>query len=442
MRGGWAGDLTALDVACTLLLQFGAHSIGTGGRSVTVRLPPATLEVALLGDVVVRAGDSLVLEAELQSASLSVGRRQIRVERGGRLDLVRINIVDSVESSAVFSEGVLHLLNCTFERCVANSNVVNRAAEGVVKSPTDSGIVGTTLVPAVLNAWGGAVLAFWTAASVVSSGTTFASNAVRGARVLNAGGAMCAFGASVTLDAGTTFKNNHAGGGTLIGSRGGAVSLIYAQLDASNVVFLRNWAQHDERRPANEALQKPPDSEDGKSSTGLTSASTSNPMFAQGGALHLANSKVVLTSSRFEENGARNAESRSFGGAIFINDGSTLRTEGCSFMRNKVMMATGQLGGGGAIRVDVGGSLWVQNTVYELNSVVSQAEANGGAISSAGRLTLAAGNVFRANSVSGAGRSEGGAIFAGEDSALVARDGVQFIDDKVPRVILECCCCV
>jgi hypothetical protein len=252
-----------------LLLQFGAHSIGTGGRSVTVRLPPATLEVALLGDVVVRAGDSLVLEAELQSASLSVGRRQIRVERGGRLDLVRINIVDSVESSAVFSEGVLHLLNCTFERCVANSNVVNRAAEGVVTSVTDSGIAGTTVVPAVLGAWGGAVLAFWTAASVVSSGATFASNAVRGARVLNAGGAMCAFGASVTLDAGTTFKNNHAGGGTLIGSRGGAVSLIYAQLDASNVVFLRNWAQHDERRPADEALQKPPDSEDGKS--GLTS---------------------------------------------------------------------------------------------------------------------------------------------------------------------------
>jgi hypothetical protein len=428
-----------------LLLQFGSHVSGTGGRSITVRLPSATLEVTfLLGDVIVRAGDKLTLEseAELQSASLSVGRRQIRVERGGRLDLVRINIVDSVESSAVFSEGVLHLLNCTFERCVANSNVVNRAAEGVVKSPTDSGIVGTTLVPAVLNAWGGAVLAFWTAASVVSSGTTFASNAVRGARVLNAGGAMCAFGASVTLDAGTTFKNNHAEGGTLIGSRGGAVSLIYAQLDASNVVFLRNWAQQDESRPADEALQKPPDSEDGKSSTGLTSASDSLPMFTQGGALHLGNSKVVLTSSRFEENGARNAESRSFGGAIFINDGSTLRTEGCSFMRNKVMMATGQLGGGGAIRVDVGGSLWVQNTVYELNSVVSQAEANGGAISSAGRLTLAAGNVFRANSVSGAGRSEGGAIFAGVDSALVAMDGVQFIDDKVPRVILECCCCV
>jgi len=157
-------------------------------------------------------------------------------------------------------------------------------------------------------------------------------------------------------------------------------------------------------------------------------------MFAQGGALHLGNSKVVLTSSRFEENGARNAESRSFGGAIFINDGSTLRTEGCSFMRNKVMMATGQLGGGGAIRVDVGGSLWVQNTVYELNSVVSQAEANGGAISSAGRLTLAAGNVFRANSVAArAGRSEGGAIFAGLDSALVAKDGAQFNDNKVPR---------
>jgi hypothetical protein len=103
-------------------------------------------------------------------------------------------------------------------------------------------------------------------------------------------------------------------------------------------------------------------------------------------------------------------------------------------MRNKVMLATGQLGGGGAIRVDVGGSLSVQNTLYEANSVVSQASANGGAISSAGRLTLAAGNVFRANSVSArAGRSEGGAIFAGLDSTLVAEDGAQLNDNKVPR---------
>jgi hypothetical protein len=116
----------------------------------------------------------------------------------------------------------------------------------------------------MLAAWGGAVLAFWTAASVVSSGTTFASNAVRGARVLNAGGAMCAFGASVTLKAGTTFQNNRAQGG--FQSRGGAVSLIYAQLDVLNTSFLRNRVERDSNWQS-ELQQKPVDSGSGNAST-------------------------------------------------------------------------------------------------------------------------------------------------------------------------------
>jgi hypothetical protein len=154
-------------------------------------------------------------------------------------------------------------------------------------------------------------------------------------------------------------------------------------------------------------------------------------MFSQGGALHLGNSKAVLSSTRFEENGARDAESRSYGGAIFINDGSSLRAEGCSFTRNTAM-GTGLLNSGGAIRVDVGGSLLLQNTLLEANVVVSESEANGGAISSAGSVTLAAGNVFRANTVSGMGRISGGAIAVGLDSTLVATDGAEFVDNTVP----------
>jgi hypothetical protein len=155
---------------------------------------------------------------------------------------------------------------------------------------------------------------------------------------------------------------------------------------------------------------------------------------AQGGALHLGNSEVVVTSTRFEENCAQDGELRSLGGAIFINDGSSLRAEGCSFTRNRVT-AIGKVGAGGAIRVDVGGTLWLQNTLHEANVVKSESEANGGAISSAGIVTLAAGNAFRANSVSGMGRSTGGAIaVGGQGSTLVAMDGAQFVDNTVTRL--------
>ena len=431
------GDLSASDVACTLLLQFGSHIVRTERRSITVRLPSAN--TSLLGDVIVRAGDTLVLEAEVESALLSVGRRQIRVESGGSLDLVRINIVDSVESSAVFSEGTLRLLNCTFERCVANTNVVSRIAEGLVTSATLApglGPTATAAIPAFLGAWGGAVLAFWTAASVVSSGSTFANNAVRGASVINAGGAICAFGASVTLEAGTTFQSNRAQGGAR--SRGGALSLIYAQLDVSNTSFLRNRVERDSSWPS-ETDQKPVDSGSGKASTQGTpchigAGHYKNLAHALGGALHLGNSKAVVTSTKFEENGAQDGNLRSLGGAIFINDGSSLRAEGCSFTRNRVT-AIGNLGAGGAIRVDVGATVWLQNTLHEANVVESESEANGGAISSAGHVILAAGNVFRANSVSGMGRSTGGAIaVGGQGSMLVALDGAHFVDNKVKHL--------
>ena len=67
--------------------------------------------------------------------------------------------------------------------------------------------------------------------------------------------------------------------------------------------------------------------------------------------------------------------------------------------------------------------------------VKSESEANGGAISSAGIVTLAAGNGFRANSVSGMGRSTGGAIaVGGQGSTLVAMDGAQFVDNTVTHL--------
>jgi hypothetical protein len=249
-----AGSLTAPSVACALLMRFGAHAVGTGGASVTVRLPSTPDGLTLLGDVVVRAGDTLVLEAEPQSESalLCVGRRQLRVERGGRLDLVRVHVVDSIDSSAVFSEGQLHLLNCTFERCVANTNIISRVAEGLVAA-VESGAaaaatVGTALASAIVGAWGGAVLAFWTAASVISRGSTFVNNAARGGRVVNAGGAICAFGASVVLEANTTFETNYAEGGSFI-ARGGAISAVYGRLEVAGGVFSRNWVRPDQRSP-------------------------------------------------------------------------------------------------------------------------------------------------------------------------------------------------
>jgi hypothetical protein len=265
------------DVACLLLMQFGSHVFSTGGRSVTVTLPSTSGGVKLLGDVVVRAGDTLRLESALQASLLSVGRSQIRVESKGTLELVRVHVIDSVETSAVFSEGSLHLVNCTFERCVASMNVINRVAEGMVILDTDSGSSrGLAVVPATLGAWGGAVLAVWSTASVISSGTIFQNNGVRDGYAVNAGGAIATFGAAVTLEAGTTFTGNYAQRAIFM-TRGGAISAVYSQLNISNAAFLRNWAQQDDGQHGDEPQEKPVDSESGKVALNVTGRRRDTP---------------------------------------------------------------------------------------------------------------------------------------------------------------------
>jgi len=167
--------------------------------------------------------------------------------------------------------------------------------------------------------------------------------------------------------------------------------------------------------------------------TWTAAPSSKNPFFTRGGALDLGGgSSAVISSTRFEGNGVRDADQRSFGGAIFAGDETTIHVNGCLFTRNSVI-GSGVLGGGGAIRVDVGGKLWMENTTCEKNTVAFGSEASGGAISSAGSVTLASEVIFNANRVSGKGQSSGGAIAASTDSTLVAIDGAQFTGNSVCR---------
>ena len=249
--------ISAAEVECRLLRQFGAHAADASGRTRTVRLPCAPEAVRLVGDVLVRSGQVLRLEgceAELQS-SIVVGLRRLRVDQGGRLELIRVALVDSV-GSAVFSEGDLVILNSTFERCATSSNAVSRVSEGLYAHPSVSGgsaQEGNASVPAMLMAWGGAIFITGVTASVTSSGSGFVGNSARG-HIVSAGGAIMAYGGTVVLEAGSTFRENKVEGGLLI-ARGGAVSAIFAVFAVSNTSFIGNVAQQSMQQAPGDMLR-------------------------------------------------------------------------------------------------------------------------------------------------------------------------------------------
>ena len=117
----FADGASSQDIACTLLWSFGAYSAAQlRPRRSIIRLPPSSSvgDIHLVGDVVVPSGYSIKLESAADSnATISVGRRQIRVDQGGSLELVRVRIRDSYASSAMNVEGTMTARNSTFENC-------------------------------------------------------------------------------------------------------------------------------------------------------------------------------------------------------------------------------------------------------------------------------------------------------------------------------------
>jgi hypothetical protein len=150
----------------------------------TLRLPALSDPIKLLGDIVVKAGESLTLKSfdATQSATLLLGPSQLRVALGGQLELEGLTLLGSRGGSAVRSEGEVTIRNCRFESCVAATNAILRYAEAnVPKQSTEH----PPLAGAALGAFGGAAFSFGSQALLTVEASVFAQNAARDARVFN-----------------------------------------------------------------------------------------------------------------------------------------------------------------------------------------------------------------------------------------------------------------
>ncbi len=150
---------SAEHVACKLVWLFGPFSVlGREGRSSTVRLPTGlTAPVELLGHVLVRAGESLRVEADATSPTLlALGQWQFQVAAGAMLELHGVGIVDAVGASAMVIYGEVTATNCTFTRCVSGVDLIVRFAEGTTPEGSDEhppvhGVLTMSIGAAVLT---------------------------------------------------------------------------------------------------------------------------------------------------------------------------------------------------------------------------------------------------------------------------------------------------
>jgi hypothetical protein len=127
----FADGIKEQDLACTMLWRLGPYApVRQDGMQTRLVLPHGLGRIELAGDILVRQGESLVIETEeaLASAATTVvvlGERQLRVEVDGKLTLVRTRLADSVGSSALLNQGEAVAMNATFERCSTGLSVVS-----------------------------------------------------------------------------------------------------------------------------------------------------------------------------------------------------------------------------------------------------------------------------------------------------------------------------
>jgi hypothetical protein len=327
---------SALHVSCTLLRMFGAQARpyqSAAMRSV-VWVPANVGAIQLVGDIVVREGSSLALRAEEgASATLVLGKSQLRVEPGASLELIRIELVDAFGGgSALHVEGTASVVNGTFARCKSEANVLARYLEAAV--PLGDGD-GAPVAGAALGSAGGAVIVLWSAAQLRVSSGVLRDNEASGGSVFNWGGALFAIGGYISLTEASLHHNVAAGGRFSVS--GGAMSGAFAYIEMADTVLL-----------ANEARQR-----DGA----ITNS------FNLGGGVWVQSSTAKLRRCRFEGNAVSSAGGSGYGGAMFV-DRSTVEVNGSWFSRNEAS-AGGKYAQSGAVHVTPGGRLAVASTTFE-----------------------------------------------------------------------------
>jgi hypothetical protein len=393
----FSADVSAVRVACSLLQRFGAFSPAwgqEGPRSVIVQLPGNLETIPMLGDIVVRAGEHLTLQAA-PALSLAVGQWQLRVEAGGRLELLGVGLVGSVGSSAMIIEGEVAAANCTFSRGAADASVVMRYLEAQVPIGSAPPIRGAMLIA------GGGVATLWLSSSARFAATAciFSDNMASGCRAQVSGGAIFAVGGNIELKE-TVMRQNFVEGG--YNTRGGAISAQFARVDIHRVVFV-----------GNEAL--------GSSPGPSCSRST---LFVEGGAAYFMSTSVVtISSTRFEANRVGGASEGASGAAMSVGRLVSVDLRGSFFARNAAFRG-GRTTSGGAVQISQEGKLDVTRTTFEENLVSGPSASSGGAIHADGSVVvLQAGVEFHGNVVEGELSSDGGALYV-QSTGTVSSTGL------------------
>ena len=395
---------SALHIACALVRSFGAHTVR--GSDVSVPTPNVTIRfgrmigsVRLLGDLLVRQGESLRLEAadDAALAIVQVGARQVRVEAGGSLELVRVKLTRSTGSAAMRVMGTVVAVDSTFSDCVTGVDFIYRYGES--STPPGPLPAGLPARGAALTAGGGVAFVYLSKGHLRLTRCVLEGNMARGPAVSTWGGAVLSVGANVTVEAGTLFWRNSAGCDVSYGAFGGAIASVLSGLDVSHSTFSSNSAE---------------------------GCSGGTELYVQGGALFVLQSNPVVRATLFESNVASSSSSRfTIGGAIRVHDGSILTLRDSVLRENEVR--GGQFVVGGAVGVEAASAvLSVENTTFEMNRARGGSRySRGGALYvEKGRADVGRAVTFRYNEVSsssvgcGNGAVGGGAVAVTEDASL------------------------
>ena len=278
----------------------------------------------------------------------------MQVRRGGKLELVGIDVVNSTGSSAVFSEGYISVTNCNFARCVTGPNVVKRSLEA---SSISTG-------RAALFALGGAIQVQGVEAALESTHSSYVMCAAHSANYANSGGAVYA-AAMVRIDT-SRFEANYVQGGSESAS-GGALFLEARRFDITESEFVSNKAtgglqalggalrlEDCSKLLLTLVTDDQPDfctvtpndcAARLRAVTAMRNVASGGSSRVKGGALYVTYPGlcVNLTDSSFETNSAEDSKGNTEGGAVQVNQDSMLKIETSRFVRNTAKGATDQV---------------------------------------------------------------------------------------------------
>jgi hypothetical protein len=450
---------SAMHIACALLRSFGTHTV----RALDVTRPAAesapmtniTIRLAyssvahLFGDLVVRKGESLRLEAD-DSTSLAIivlGAHQLRVEAGGTLELVRVKLTRSTNSSAMRVSGQVVAVDSTFSDCVTGVSYIARYLEPTVPA----GPAGFPTHGAALAAVGSVAIVWLSQGSLSLTRCVIEGNMARGPAVSTWGGAVISIGAQVTTAAGTAFRNNSAVGcHAYYGAFGGAIASILSRLSVSDSTFSDNTAGGLQscsglsRYAQGGALfiLRPLAAAD-VHATLFKSNVASGPggWYTIGGAIRLLeNSHLILRDSVLRQNVAQDGR-WAVGGAVGLEAKSAVLSATNTTFESNAARGTSLYTRGGALYVDKGKAEFGRAVAFRSNIVSSNSvdgAVGGGAVFLTDSASLSAleGPEFEANHATGV-EPKGGALFVDQSSAVIA--SAKFGDNTVTVLVGQGC---